>query len=147
MMAVMEIHCPWQTWVAPSTSYLKASLDIVITYFWEITLSHFNINYSCPLGHPLHALHQHYHNLPLHACLLRWHVPFKLTALKHNQNEMRHHATAVPPPHTFLPFFDYVSQIFDGLVHPLKLVQIKNPFGILQTNPQIPREWVGNIFF
>ena len=44
-------------------------------------------------------------------------------------------------------FFDYVSQIFDGLVHPLKLVQIKNPFGILQINPQIPREWVGNLDF
>ena len=32
-------------------------------------------------------------------------------------------------------------------MHPLKLVQIKNPFGILQTNPQIPREWVGNFDF
>ena len=69
------------------------------------------------------------------------------TALKRNQNELKHHATAVPPPQKFLPFFDYVSQIFDGLVHPLKLVQIKNPFGILQTNPQIPREWVGNFDF
>ena len=29
-------------------------------------------------------------------------------------------------------------------MHPLKLVQIKNPFGILQTNPKMPREWVGN---
>ena len=32
-------------------------------------------------------------------------------------------------------------------MHPLKLVQIKNPFGILSTNPQIPWEWVGPIFF
>ena len=32
-------------------------------------------------------------------------------------------------------------------MHPLKLVKIKNPFGILQTNPQIPREWVGNFDF
>ena len=32
-------------------------------------------------------------------------------------------------------------------MHPLKLVQIKNLFGILQTNPQIPREWVGNFDF
>ena len=37
-----------------------------------------------------------------------------------------------------------IGQIFDSLVHPLKVVKIKNPFGILQTNPQIPREWVGN---
>ena len=44
-------------------------------------------------------------------------------------------------------FFDYVSQIFDGLVHLLKLVEIKNHFGILQINPQIPREWVGNFDF
>ena len=53
-----------------------------------------------------------------------------------------HSATAA----TFV-FFDDVGQIFDGHVHPFKLVQIKNPFGILPTNPQIPWEWVGNIFF
>ena len=35
------------------------------------------------------------------------------------------------------------SQIFNGLVHPLKVVKIKNPFGILQTNTQIPQDWVG----
>ena len=46
-----------------------------------------------------------------------------------------------------LTFFYYDRQIFEGLVHPPKLVKIKNPFGILQTNPQIPWEWVGNIFF
>ena len=68
------------------------------------------------------------------------------TALKRNQNELKHHATAVPPPQHF-NLFDYVSQIFDSLVHPLKLVQIKNPFGILPNNPQIPWVWVGNIFF
>ena len=56
----------------------------------------------------------------------------------------RHGSSAAAENFTF---FDYVSQIFDGLVHPLKLVQIKNPFGILQTNPQIPREWVGNFDF
>ena len=71
--------------------------------------------------------------------------------LKHKwmtwDNSIRYHASGVPPPRRFLPFFDYVSQIFDSLVHPLKLVQIKNPFGILPTNPQIPWEWVGNIFF
>ena len=32
MMAGKEIHCPWQTWVAPSTSHLKAGLNIVIIY-------------------------------------------------------------------------------------------------------------------
>ena len=35
------------------------------------------------------------------------------------------------------------GQIFDSHVHPLKLVHIKNPFGILPINPQIPWEWVG----
>ena len=44
-------------------------------------------------------------------------------------------------------FFDYVSQIFDGLVHPLKLVQIKNAFGILPTNLQKQQEWVVPIDF
>ena len=44
----------------------------------------------------------------------------------------RHFSSAAAEIFTF---FDYVIQIFDGLVHPLKLVQIKNPFGILQTNP------------
>ena len=53
-----------------------------------------------------------------------------------------HSATAA----TFV-FFDDVGQIFDGHVHPLKVVQIKNPLWILQTDPQIPWEWVGNIFF
>ena len=46
-----------------------------------------------------------------------------------------------------LDFFDNKGQIFDSLVHPLKLVQIKNPFGILQTNPQIPQKWVGLFYF
>ena len=32
-------------------------------------------------------------------------------------------------------------------MHPLKVVEIKNPFGIFQPNTQIPREWVGFIFF
>ena len=35
------------------------------------------------------------------------------------------------------------SHNFNGLVHPLKVVKIKNPFGILQTNTQIPQVWVG----
>ena len=39
------------------------------------------------------------------------------------------------------------GQIFGGLVHPLKVVEIKNPFGIFQPTTQIPREWVGFIFF
>ena len=30
-------------------------------------------------------------------------------------------------------------------MHPLKLVKIKNPFGILQPTTQIPRKWVGCI--
>ena len=38
------------------------------------------------------------------------------TALKRNQNELKHHATAVPPPQHF-NLFDYVSEIFDSLVH------------------------------
>ena len=33
--------------------------------------------------------------------------------------------------------------IFNGHVHPLKLVQIKNPFGFLQPTTQIPQEWAG----
>ena len=32
-------------------------------------------------------------------------------------------------------------------MHPLKVVEIKNPFGIFQPTTQIPREWVGFIFF
>ena len=32
-------------------------------------------------------------------------------------------------------------------MHPLKLVEIKNPFGILQPTTQIPREWVGFFYF
>ena len=46
-----------------------------------------------------------------------------------------------------LTFIYNASQIFDGLVHHLKLAQIKNPFGILQTNPQIPQKWVGPFYF
>ena len=34
-----------------------------------------------------------------------------------------------------------MGQIFEGLVHPLKVVKIKNPFGIFQTYTQIPQEW------
>ena len=74
-----------------------------------------------------------------------FYLSFK-TALKRNQNELKHHATAVPPPQHF-NLFDYVSQIFDSLVHPLKLVQIKNPFRIFPTNPQIPQEWVVPFYF
>ena len=40
-----------------------------------------------------------------------------------------------------------MGQIFDSLVHALKLVKIKNPIRILQTNPQIPQEWVGPFYF
>ena len=40
-----------------------------------------------------------------------------------------------------------MGQIFEGHVHPLKVVKIKNPFGILQTNTQIPQDWVGFILF
>ena len=36
-----------------------------------------------------------------------------------------------------------MGQIFEGHVHPLKVVKIKNPFGILQTNTPIPQYWVG----
>ena len=43
--------------------------------------------------------------------------------------------------------FDNMGQIFDSLVHPQKVVKIKNPFGILQTNSQIPQEWVGPFNF
>ena len=32
-------------------------------------------------------------------------------------------------------------------MHPLKLVEIKNPFGILQPTTQIPQEWVGFFLF
>ena len=61
---------------------------------------------------------------------------------------MKHHPTHCSvAAAAILTLFDYFSQIFDGLVHPLKLVQIKNPFGIPQTNPQITREWVGNFDF
>ena len=40
----------------------------------------------------------------------------------------------------------FEGQIFGGLVHPLKVVEIKNPFGIFQPTTQIPPEWVGFIF-
>ena len=40
-----------------------------------------------------------------------------------------------------------MGQIFEGHVHPLKVVKIKNPFGILQTNTPIPQYWVGFFFF
>ena len=77
----------------------------------------------------------------------RRHVLFKLTALKHNQNYIKHHASAIPPPRQFGPFFDYVGQIFDGLVHTLKPVQIKIPFGFVETRPQIPQKCVGLFYF
>ena len=32
-------------------------------------------------------------------------------------------------------------------MHPLKVVEIKNPFGILQPTTQIPRDWVGIFLF
>ena len=41
--------------------------------------------------------------------------PLKQTALKHNQNEMRHGAAEVPPLQQFRPFFDYGSQILTAL--------------------------------
>ena len=87
MMAGMEIHCPWQTWVAPSTSYLKASLNIVITYLSEITLSHFNINYSCILGHPLHALH----------CTNSIITSFVGDMFSLSYESKKYHAASVPP--------------------------------------------------
>ena len=40
-----------------------------------------------------------------------------------------------------------MGQIFDRFVQPLKLVKIENPFGIRQTNPQVPQEWVGPFYF
>ena len=89
-MAGKEIHCPWQTWLAPGTSHLKAGLIIVIIYLWEITLSQFTINYSCLLGHPLQALHQQHHDL-----LRRWHVLSKLMNLRNiTLLQFRHHRHA-----------------------------------------------------
>ena len=41
--------------------------------------------------------------------------------------------------------FHNMGQIFDSLVP--KTCKIKNTFGILQTNPQIPQEWVGPFYF
>ena len=35
------------------------------------------------------------------------------------------------------------GEIFEGLVHPLKVVKIKNPLGILQSTAQIPQKRVG----
>ena len=40
-----------------------------------------------------------------------------------------------------------MGQIFDSHVHHLKLFKIKNPFRIVQTNPQIPEEWVAPFYF
>ena len=62
----------------------------MIIYLWEITLSHFTINYSCLLGHPLHALHQQHHDL-----LRRWHVLSKLMNLRNiTLLQFRHHRHA-----------------------------------------------------
>ena len=41
--------------------------------------------------------------------------------------------------------FHNMGQIFDSLVP--KTCKIKNTFGILQTNPQIPQEWDGPFYF
>ena len=51
------------------------------------------------------------------------------------------------PRGNFDSFFYYVSQIFDSLVHPLKLVKIKNPFRILLTDSQLPQNWVVFLFW
>ena len=40
-----------------------------------------------------------------------------------------------------------MGQIFDSHVHHLKLFKIKNPFRIVQTNPQIPQKWVAPFYF
>ena len=39
------------------------------------------------------------------------------------------------------------GEIFEGLVHPLKVVKIKNPFGFLQSSPKILAEQVEPILF
>ena len=39
------------------------------------------------------------------------------------------------------------GEIFEGLVHPLKVVKIKNPLGILQSTSQIPQKRVGFFCF
>ena len=52
------------------------------------------------------------------ALLLRWHVPFKLTTLKHNQVAVKHHATAVPPPQKFLPFLTMLVRFLTALCTP-----------------------------
>ena len=61
-------------------------------------------------------------HLPLHALLLRWHVPFKLTALKHNQNEKKHHATAVPPPWQIWPLLTMLVRFLTALCTEVKFV-------------------------
>ena len=40
-----------------------------------------------------------------------------------------------------------MGYISDSLVRPLKLVQVKNPFGIPYTNPQTPQVWVAPFYF
>ena len=39
-----------------------------------------------------------------------------------------------------------ISQIFDGLLHPYKVVKIKHPFGMLQSNIQVLQDLVGFFF-
>ena len=40
-----------------------------------------------------------------------------------------------------------ISQIFDGLVLPLKVAKIKHPFGILQSKAQIQQDLIGFFFY
>ena len=56
--------------------------------------------------------------LPLHSLLRQWYVLFNLTALKHNQNEMKHHATAVPLPLQFRPFLTMLVRFLTALCTP-----------------------------
>ena len=95
---------------------------------WTV-LSHFDnlqVLQSQPPRSPLHALQKLFFFGDM--------FPYNSNSETHEKNEIenekKHHATAVPLPRRIWSFFYYVSQIFDGFGHPLKLVQNKNSFGI-----------------
>ena len=82
-MAGKEIPCPWQAWVAPCTAHLKAGSNIVSICLRNISLQQFR-------------RHRHHSNVKSIVGDM-----FSLAALKHNQKEMKHHVSVVPPPRRF----------------------------------------------
>ena len=105
-------------WVAPCTAHLKAGSNIVSICLRNISLQQFR---------------RHRHNSNVKSIVRDM---FSLAALKHNQNERKHHATAVPAPRRFWPLFTMLVRFLTALCTTWNLPKSKILLGYFKPTPK-----------